>query len=80
MFKVLGPGVVVAAVCVGPGSVTTASKIGAKYGYDLLWVVAISTVAMAAFTLMSARFGAVQDRSIHQDVRAALEQENLGAG
>jgi len=44
-LKAIGPAVVISAVVVGPGSVTTASTMGAKYGYMLLWVVIFSAIA-----------------------------------
>lgn len=59
----LGPGLIIASVCLGPGSVTTASKIGAEYGYSLIWVVVLSSAAMMMYTVMGARFGATQSRS-----------------
>ena len=32
-LKAVGPAIVISAVVVGPGSVTTASSMGASYGY-----------------------------------------------
>lgn len=46
-LRALGPAIVIAAVVVGPGTVTTASTMGANYGYSLLWVIVFS--ALAAF-------------------------------
>ncbi len=63
LFVVLGPGLIVAAVCIGPGSVTTASALGSKFGYSFIWVVLAASVAMMGFTVMSGRFGAVQTDS-----------------
>ena len=65
---ILGPGLIIASVCLGPGSVTTASKIGAEYGYQLIWVVVLSSAAMMMYTVMGARFGATQERSFLQAV------------
>ena len=64
----VGPGLIIASVCLGPGSVTTASKIGAEYGYMLIWVVVLASAAMMMYTAMGARFGAVQERSFLQEV------------
>ena len=41
----LGPGVMVAAAFVGPGTVTTASVAGASSGIALLWAILVSVVA-----------------------------------
>ncbi|MEW4566735.1 Nramp family divalent metal transporter [Tautonia sp. JC769] len=59
---------IIASVCLGPGSVTTASKIGAEYGYALIWVVVCAAAAMMMYTVMGARFGATQARSFLQAV------------
>lgn len=37
-LKAMGPGAIMAAAIVGPGTVTTASQQGALYGYTSLWV------------------------------------------
>ncbi len=45
VLKALGPGLVVTAAFVGPGTVTTTSSSGAKYGYVLLWALTFSVFA-----------------------------------
>ncbi len=55
--RMLGPGVITAALVFGPGSLTVASKLGGGFQYQLLWVVVISTFFMVIFTLMSTRIG-----------------------
>jgi len=64
----LGPGLIIASVCLGPGSVTTASTIGAEYGYGLIWIVVLSSMAMMMYTVIGARFGATQSRSFLQAI------------
>ncbi|NOY58533.1 MAG: divalent metal cation transporter [Calditrichaeota bacterium] len=68
VFKAVGPGFIIAAVVLGPGSITVASKIGSVYGYQLLWVIVIAGIGMAMFTTMSARFGVSHDESILQSI------------
>ncbi len=67
-IKALGPGFIVASVVLGPGSVTTASQIGAVHGYALLWVIVISAIGMIMYTTMAARFGVSHDKSFLQTV------------
>lgn len=55
--RYLGPGLITAALMVGPGSVTLSSKIGAIYGTELLWALLIAVILMMAYTEMSARIG-----------------------
>ncbi len=55
----LGPGLLVAAAFIGPGTVTTATVAGARFGYALLWALAFSVVATIVLQEMSARLGLV---------------------
>ena len=65
-WQSLGPGLITAALVFGPGSLTVMSKLGAIYGYDLLWVLVLTTVPMMAFTAMSARIGLASPISLLQ--------------
>lgn len=71
ILKAIGPGFIMASVVLGPGSITTSSKIGAEHGNALLWVIVLAAVAAATFTLMSARFGATQTDSILHGIAIA---------
>ena len=55
----LGPGLITACVVIGPGSILTASKTGATYGYAMNWVVVVAVLFMMAYTTVSARLGVV---------------------
>lgn len=61
--QAIGPGLIIAAVVLGPGSVTAISANGSVMGTDLLWVVLLAGIFMLAYTMMSARFGAVREES-----------------
>lgn len=67
-FKALGPGVIIAAVVLGPGSITVSSQIGAAYGYKFLWGLVFACVFMITYTSMSARYGVVNEKSILQTI------------
>jgi len=43
-----GPGLLVTAAFIGPGTVTTASRAGAGFGFALLWTVLFSVLASPA--------------------------------
>jgi len=47
--KMIGPAIVMAAVVVGPGTVTTASSMGSKYGYSLIWAAIVSSICGLLF-------------------------------
>lgn len=53
-----------AAVVLGPGSLTTSTKIGATLGYDFLWVILIAAISMAIYTNMSTRFAVLHSQTI----------------
>ena len=46
---------VIAAAFIGPGTVTTAARAGASYGYDLVWAVVVSVLACMVLQEASAR-------------------------
>jgi manganese transport protein len=48
---------IVTAAFIGPGTVTTASKAGAVYGFQLLWVLALATATTIFLQSMAARVG-----------------------
>lgn len=43
----------------GPGSLLVSSNVGAKYGFDLLWLLAFTGLMMGVFLTMGARIGVV---------------------
>ncbi len=50
-----GPGAMVAAAFIGPGTVTTATLAGGNFGFMLLWAVAFSVVATLVLQEMTCR-------------------------
>jgi len=65
-----GPGFLVAAAFIGPGTVVTATKAGASYGYSLIWVVIIAILTTIILQEMVGRFSL----SVKIDVASALIQ------
>lgn len=61
---VLGPALFLAAVVLGPGSITLSTIAGSLYGYQLLWVPVLTTLFMILFTWLSARIGLVTGRTL----------------
>lgn len=60
----LGPGIITAALVFGPGSLTITSKLGALFGYQLLWLIFVAIFFMVIFTEMSARIGITTQSSL----------------
>lgn len=65
----LGPGIITAALVFGPSKMTITSKLGAAYGYSLLWIVVVAIFFMAIFTSMGARIGMATNQSLLRSVR-----------
>src|SRR3954465_7391857 len=66
---VIGPGVLAGLSDDDPAGITTYSILGARYGYELLWVLAISTVALILFHQLAARMGVVTGEGLVALVR-----------
>jgi Mn2+/Fe2+ NRAMP family transporter len=60
----IGPGALVAAAFIGPGTVTACTLAGANYGYALLWALLFATLATIILQEMSARLGLITHRGL----------------
>ena len=69
-LKNVGPGALVAAAFIGPGTVTSCSTSGANYGYTLLWAMLLSVISVIIMQLMAARVGIVSKMGLGQALRA----------
>ena len=58
-WKSIGPALITACVVFGPGSLLISSKVGATYGYELIWLLLMTGLLMGTFLTMSARIGVV---------------------
>lgn len=74
-LKVIGPGAMVAAAFIGPGTVTTASVTGAEFGYALLWTIAFSIIATIVLQEMSARLGLVSGEGLGEALRERFDNQ-----
>ncbi len=53
-----GPGVLVAAAFIGPGTVTACTLAGANFGFALIWALVFATISTIILQDMAARLGA----------------------
>lgn len=74
MFKKIGPGALVAAAFIGPGTVTTCTLAGVSFGYSLLWAMLLAVISTVILQEMAARLGIVTQSgladAIRQEVRS----------
>jgi manganese transport protein len=73
-IKNIGPGALIAAAFIGPGTVTACTLAGANYGYTLLWALLFATVATIILQEMSARLGLVTQQGLGETLRIMLNQ------
>lgn len=76
-LKNIGPGALVAAGFVGPGTVTTCTVSGASYGYTMLWALLFATVATIIFQEMAARIGIVTQEGLGENIRDRISNPVL---
>lgn len=67
-----GPGLLVTAAFIGPGTVTTASQAGARFGFALLWTLILATLATIVLQEMAARLGLVTRRGLAEAIRQSI--------
>ena len=72
-----GPGLLVTAAFIGPGTVVTASKAGALYGPSLLWAVLFACLTTIVFQEMAARIGIVSGEGLGQSIKKLIQNPAL---
>lgn len=68
-LAVLGPGFITANVDNDPGGILTYSQAGATFGYQLLWTLIPTTLALIVVQEMAARMGAVTGKGLSDLIR-----------
>lgn len=73
IFAILGPGIIAGNADNDAGGITTYSVAGANFGFSLLWVLLLTTFALAITQEIGARMGLVTGKGL-----AALIREKFG--
>ena len=68
-LKEVGPGAIVAAAFIGPGTVTSCFTSGASYGTTLLWAILFSTLSVIIMQSMASRLGIVTQKGLGEALR-----------
>lgn len=68
-LKVIGPGAIIAASFIGPGTVTTATQAGASFGYALLWAIIFSIITTIILQIMVSRLGIITQEGLGEAIR-----------
>lgn len=72
LLSVIGPGIITANVDNDAGGITTYSVAGARYGYSLLWMLALVALALIIIQEMSARLGIVTGKGLADLIRESM--------
>ncbi|MFD1613894.1 Nramp family divalent metal transporter [Gelatiniphilus marinus] len=76
-FKNIGPGPLVAAAFIGPGTVTVCTLAGVGFGYALLWAMLLSIIATIVLQEMAARLGIISQNGLAQAIRSEIKNPVL---
>ena len=72
-FKNIGPGPLVAAAFIGPGTVTLCTIAGVNFGFALLWAMVLSIVATVVLQEMAARLGVITQKGLSENIRNEIK-------
>lgn len=76
-FKNIGPGVLVAAAFIGPGTVTLCTLAGVNFGYALLWAMSLSIIATIILQEMAARVGIITQKGLALNIKEQIKSPIL---
>jgi len=72
-FKKSGPGTLVAAAFIGPGTVTLCTLAGVNFGFHLLWAMVLSIVATIVLQEMASRLGIISQKGLSEVIRSEIK-------
>lgn len=73
----IGPGTLIAAAFIGPGTVTICMLAGVNHGFDLLWAMVFSIIATIVLQEMAARIGYVTQSGLAEIIRQETSSKFL---
>ena len=72
-IKNIGPGTLVAAAFIGPGTVTLCTLAGVNFGLTLLWAMVLSIIATIVLQEMAARLGIISQKGLSEVIRGEIK-------
>ncbi|KQC28984.1 Nramp family divalent metal transporter [Flagellimonas eckloniae] len=72
MFKKMGPGVLIAAAFIGPGTIAACTIAGVTFGYTLLWALLLSIFATIVLQEMAARLGIITQKGLADVIKSEI--------
>ncbi len=74
-FRNIGPGTLVAAAFIGPGTVTVCTLAGVGFGYALLWAMVLSVIATVVLQEMAVRIGILTRQGLAEIIKRELRSD-----
>jgi len=72
-FQNIGPGALVSAAFIGPGTVTICTLAGVNFGLNLLWAMLLSIIATIVLQEMAARLGIISQKGLSEVIRSEIK-------
>jgi manganese transport protein len=72
-----GPGMLVTAAFIGPGTVTSCTLAGAQFGFALVWALVFATIATVILQNLSSRVALVRQQGLGEAILQALPSPAL---
>ena len=72
-FRNIGPGTLIAAAFIGPGTVTICTLAGVNFGFTLLWAMLLSLIATIVLQEMAARLGIISQKGLSEVIREEIK-------
>ncbi|GAA4270114.1 Nramp family divalent metal transporter [Hyunsoonleella aestuarii] len=76
-FRNIGPGPLIAAAFIGPGTVTVCTLAGVGFGFALLWAMTLSIIATIVLQEMAARLGIISQKGLAEILRSEIKHPIL---
>ena len=76
-IKNIGPGTVIAAAFIGPGTITMCSIAGAKYGLDLMWALLFSLLVTTILQLTAAKIGLITQKGLSANLLESFDSQTF---
>jgi NRAMP (natural resistance-associated macrophage protein)-like metal ion transporter len=73
LFQNIGPGTLIAAAFIGPGTVTLCTLAGVNFGFNLLWAMLLSIIATIVLQEMAARLGIISQKGLSEVIREEIK-------
>jgi len=76
-YSIAGPGLLIAAAFIGPGTVTPCTITGASFGFILIWAMVLSIIATIFLQEMAARIGLVTNKGLAEVIRSQIKKSSI---